>query len=166
MTGRKIDDLLGARHKRFTPLARLLSQSQERLLWTDTVRALLPPPLGREVSVLNYRASILTLQASNAGHGTRLRYHLPKLTDKLRNLADFQDLQQIRVRVSRDVRPPVEETLSRSLPGAATDALSDLAHALAAQPEYAELRTAVLRLGGRDEAENGPDGPEHTAAEP
>jgi len=87
------------RHQRYAPLSRLIEQSERRKSLTQAVRSLLPDSLAEAVSVANYRPPVLVLRVGNASLATRLRYKLPELTTKLHNLADFQDLSKINLRV-------------------------------------------------------------------
>jgi len=144
--GQKIDDLLLKRHQRHAPLSRLINQSEQRKSLTQAVCSLLPDPLANSVTVANYRPPVLVLRVGNASLATRLRYKLPELTTKLRNLADFQDLNKINLRVVQTRAPQPVEKPPRYLPAAATKSLTELANALADQPDYRELLGSILRL--------------------
>lgn len=154
--GQKIDDLLLKRHQhssqRYAPLARLIRQSDQRESLTLAVRALLPDHLAEAVEVVNFRAPSLVLRISNASLATRLRYSLPELTTKLRNLADFHGLTKINVRVVQTSTPSVPESQPRVLPVETAEALANFAKLLQEQSEYRELSETILRLS------------EHTAA--
>ncbi len=144
--GQKIDDLLLKRHLRYAPLSRLINQSDQRESLTQAVRALLPDQLALAVSVVNYRSPILVLRVSNASLATRLRYELSTLTTKLRNLADFDGLNKINLRVVQTVRPAKTQKQPRYLPEAAVKSLTELAKTLGEQPDYLELQQIILRL--------------------
>ena len=144
--GQKIDDLLLKRHLRYAPLTLLLNQSEQRKSLTQTVRALLPEALIGAVSVVNYRPPTLILRVSNASLATRLRYQLPTLTNKLRNLADFDGLSKINLRVVQTIPPKAQEKATRYLPPAAATSLDEFARTLEEQPDYLELQKTILRL--------------------
>lgn len=144
--GQKIDDLLFKRHQRHAPLSRLINQSEQRTSLTLAVRSLLPGPLADAVSVANYRPPVLVLRVGNASFATRLRYQLPNLTTKLRNLADFQDLRKINLRVVQTAEPTIVEHPPRFLPSAAAKSLRDLAKTLELEPDYLQLQQSILRL--------------------
>ncbi|MEM7220126.1 MAG: DUF721 domain-containing protein [Pseudomonadota bacterium] len=145
MKARKIEDLLAQRHQRFTPLQRLIRHSAHQSWQTTTVRALLAPDLASAVDVVNYREGKLTLSVVNASLATRLRYLLPELTASLATLADFGDLETIRLVVRHSPPQQSPELESRELSPAAAERLAELAATLRS-PEYASLQQAVLRL--------------------
>lgn len=144
--GKKIDDLLLKRHQRYAPLSRLIDLSEQRKSLTQAVRSLLPESLAAAVSVANYRPPVLVLRVSNASLATRLRYKLPELTTKLHNLADFQDLTKINLRVVQTGAQESVEKPRRYIPDAAANSLTQLANSLAEQPDYRELLNTILRL--------------------
>ena len=154
--GLKIDDLLLKRHQhssqRYTPLARLISQSDQRHSLTQAVRALLPETLRDTVEVVNFRAPSLVLRVGNASLATRLRYFLPDLTTYLLNLADFQGLKKINLRVVQTRTPATPERPSRNLPAQAARSLAEFADELLQRPDYRQLGATIMRLS------------EHTAA--
>ncbi len=138
-------------------MGRMLDKSAQHLAWTHTLRALLPPNLAPEIEVINYRhpGETLIVFASNSSFATRLRYLLPELITKLSALADFQDLQQIKIRVCQDISPQPATVVARSLSKAANRALTEFAGALQEQSNYESLQAAILRLsehtaGGAD----------------
>lgn len=148
--GLKIDDLLLKRHQhsahQFAPLARLISQSNQRESLTQAVQALLPDDLRDTVEVVNYRAPSLVLRVGNASLATRLRYSLPDLTTKLRNLADFQGLTKINLRVVQTFVPVEPEKEPRYLPAKAAKSLAEFAELLQDQSDYHQLGETILRL--------------------
>jgi len=144
--GKKIDDLLLKRHQRYAPLSRLIEQSERRKSLTQAVRSLLPDSLAEAVSVANYRPPVLVLRVGNASLATRLRYKLPELTTKLHNLADFQDLSKINLRVVQTSAPQTAVKPLRRLPAGAAKSLTQLANSLAEQSDYRELLNSILRL--------------------
>jgi len=144
--GQKIDDLLLKRHQRYAPLSRLIDQSEKRKSLTQAVCSLLPDNLANAVSVANFRPPTLVLRVSNASLATRLRYKLPDLTTKLRNLADFQELSKINLRVVQSRASKIVERPPRYLPAAANKSLTELANSLAEHPDYHELESSILRL--------------------
>jgi hypothetical protein len=96
----KIDDLLSERHRRFTPLQRLLRQAANQESWTAGVRALLPESLQPDCRVTDTRGGRITVVCSNAASATRVRFLAPELLSKLQELADFSAATGIQVRVS------------------------------------------------------------------
>lgn len=148
--GQKIDDLLLKRHQhssqRYTPLARLIQQSDQRNSLTQAVRALLPEDLRATVEVVNFRAPSLVLRCGNASIATRLRYSLPNLTNKLLNLADFQGLNKINLRVVQTAAPAEPAGEPRHLPTQAAKSLAKFAQALQEQPDYQQLGATIMRL--------------------
>ena len=144
--GKKIDDLLLKRHQRYAPLSRLIDLSEQRKSLTEVVRSLLPESLASAVSVANYRPPVLVLRVGNASLATRLRYKLPELTTKLRNIADFQGLTKINLRVVQSGAQKSFEKPRRYIPNAAAKSLTQLANSLAEQPDYRELLNSILRL--------------------
>jgi|GEM_PF-5648941 len=114
--GKKIDDLLLKRHQRYAPLSRLIDLSEQRKSLTQAVRSLLPESLAAAVSVA------------------------------LHNLADFQDLTKINLRVVQTGAQESVEKPRRYIPDAAANSLTQLANSLAEQPDYRELLNTILRL--------------------
>lgn len=96
----KIDDLLSERHRRFTPLQRLLRQAANQESWTAGLRALLPESLQRDCRVTDIRAGNVSVVCNNAACATRLRFLAPELLSKLQDLADFRAATQMQIRVS------------------------------------------------------------------
>lgn len=100
MTRSKIVDLLSERHRRFTPLQKLLNQAAAQDSWTAQLQALLPEPLCRDCRVTEIRGPTVTVVCKNAASATRLRFMAEDLLTELRQLADFRAAEKIRVRVS------------------------------------------------------------------
>ena len=100
MSNWKIDDLLRESHSRYSPLQKLLRQAGNQTVWTETLRALLPPTLARDCRVTELKGPVLTIACRNASTATRLRFMTPDLLVALRDLGDFRLVQSIRVRVS------------------------------------------------------------------
>jgi hypothetical protein len=96
----KIDDLLSERHRRFTPLQRLLRQAANQESWTAGLHALLPESLQQDCRVTDIRAGNVSVVCSNAACATRLRFLAPELLSKLQQLADFRAATQMQIRVS------------------------------------------------------------------
>ena len=157
---RKIDDLLLKRHQRYAPLSRLIDQREQRKSLTQAVRSLLPDPLASAVSVANYRPPVLVLRVGNASLATRLRYKLPELTTKLHNLADFQGLTKINLRVVQTSTAKPVEKPRRKLTADAAKSLKQLANSLAEQPNYRDLLKSILRLSEHTQGakKTSPDG--------
>ena len=100
MSKLKIDDLLSERHRRFTPLQRLLRQAANQESWTSELQALLPEPLCRDCRVTNIRKQRVLVSCNNAASATRLRFLAPELLTKLQSLADFRHADEIVIRVA------------------------------------------------------------------
>jgi len=100
VTRAKIDDLLTERHRRFSPLQRLLHRAANQQSWTAQLQALLPDPLSRDCRVVDIRGPIALIACSNAASATRLRFMTPDLLGDLQQLADFRTVQDIQIRVS------------------------------------------------------------------
>lgn len=98
----KIDELLSERHRRFTPLQRLLRQAANQESWTAGLKALLPEPLQRDCRVTDIRNGCITVACRNAASATRLRFLVPELLPRLQELADFRAATKIRVRVTEE----------------------------------------------------------------
>jgi hypothetical protein len=96
----KIDDLLTERHRRFTPLQRLLHRAANQTTWTEQLRALLPEPLRDDCRVSDVRGGIVIIACRTAASATRLRFMSDELLGELRQLADFSQAREIRVRVT------------------------------------------------------------------
>jgi len=112
----------------------------------------LPEALRDTVEVVNFRAPSLVLRVGNASLATRLRYLLPELTTKLLNLADFQDLNTINLRVVQTATPATPGRPPRNLPAHTAKSLAEFAGELLQRPDYHQLGTTFMRLS------------EHTAA--
>jgi len=96
----KIDDLLAESHSRFTPLQRLLKTSSNQKQWTAELRALIDPPLRYEVEITDIRGPQAQVLCHSAAAATRLRFLLPELLPKLRTLASFSRVEDMKLRVS------------------------------------------------------------------
>ena len=99
MSRLKIDDLLSERHRRFTPLQRLLRQAANQESWTAGLCALLPESLQSDCRVTEIRGGRITVVCSTAASATRVRFLAPELLSKLQELADFRAATEIQVRV-------------------------------------------------------------------
>lgn len=100
MSTRKIEDLLGEGHNRFTPLQRLLATTSNQKQWTAEFRALIDPSLRHEVQVTDVRGTIALLLCSNAAIATRLRFMLPEVRPALSKLQSFSQVKDYKIRVS------------------------------------------------------------------
>lgn len=100
MSRSKIDDLLTERHRRFTPLQRLLSRAANQAGWTAQLRAFLPEPLRDECRITDVRGNVIVIACRNAASATRLRFMSDELLARLTELADFSQATEIRVRVT------------------------------------------------------------------
>jgi hypothetical protein len=97
---RKIDDLLSERHRRFTPLQKLLHRSANQQSWSAQLQALLPQPLSRDCHVTEVRGDTVVVVCRTAASATRLRFMTTGLLRDLNQLADFRDARRIQIRVS------------------------------------------------------------------
>lgn len=100
MSVAKIDQLLDERHRRFTPLHRLLSQAAEQRAWTAELRAILPKALQPACHVRALRGDALIVVCLDSATATRLRLMAPELAAKLRALPHFVGVERISVKVS------------------------------------------------------------------
>lgn len=100
VTRRKIDDLLSERHRRFTPLQRLLRRAANQDTWSAQLQALLPEPLCRDCRVTDVRGDTIVVVCKNAASATRLRFMSDDLLAQLTSLADFRAARTIQIRVS------------------------------------------------------------------
>ncbi len=96
----KINDLLTERHKRFSPLQRLLRNAANQESWSAELQTLLPEPLCRDCRVTNVHKHRISVLCNNAASATRLRFLAPELLTKLRTLADFRNADEIVIRVA------------------------------------------------------------------
>ena len=102
MSVAKIDQLLDERHRRFTPLQRLLSQAAEQRAWTAELRAILPKALQPACQVRALRGDALIVVCLDSAAATRLRLMAPGLVGQLRALPHFMGVERISVKVSPD----------------------------------------------------------------
>ena len=150
MARRTIDDLLSERHKRFTPLQRLLRRAADYGAWTAQVRALLPTELAERVWVSTRQGPLLTLHVSDAATGTRLRFYGPQLLEGLQSLRDFLGVEELRIRVNAHLDSklnddPAQHQQPPTLPAAG--ASSGLTQRLrVSSEEYQRLNDVLLRI--------------------
>lgn len=97
---RKIDDLLSERHRRFSPLQKLLRRSANQQSWSAQLRAVLSTPLAHDCSVTDVRGDTAIVVCRTAASATRLRFMTDELLRELNQLADFRDVRHIRIRVA------------------------------------------------------------------
>jgi hypothetical protein len=100
VTRSKIDDLLSERHRRFTPLQKLLRRAATQDSWTAQLQALLPDPLSRDCRVIDVRGPTVVVVCKNASSATRLRFMTDDLLAELKQLADFRAARTVQIRVS------------------------------------------------------------------
>ena len=96
----KINELLSERHQRFTPLQRLLRQAGNQESWTAEFCAVLPASLARECRVTDIRGPEMVVACRNAASATKLRFMAPDILERLRPLAAFHEVRELRIRVS------------------------------------------------------------------
>jgi hypothetical protein len=100
MSKYKIVDLLSERHRRHSPLQKLLHQATEQEAWTAELQALVPEALRAHCRVTDIRGARAIVVCHNAACATRMRFLAPKLLEKLKQLTDFRAVEEIQVRVS------------------------------------------------------------------
>lgn len=100
MSRSKIVDILDERHRRFSPLQKLLHHAAGQEAWTAQLQALLPEPLCRDCRVMEIRGPTVVVVCKNAASATRLRFMTDDLLAGLTQLADFRGAEKIRIRVS------------------------------------------------------------------
>ncbi|MEZ5558809.1 MAG: DciA family protein [Pseudomonadales bacterium] len=100
MSRAKINELLSERHRRFSPLQRLLHRASAQQSWTAQLRALLPEPLCRDCVVTEINGPVVVILCSNAASATRLRFMAQDLLSELTQLGDFRTAQEIHIRVA------------------------------------------------------------------
>ena len=96
----KINELLRERHKRFTPLQRLLRQAANQEAWTEELRALLPESLASDCQVSAIKGPVLVVACRNASSATKLRFMAPELLSRLMHLASSHQAREIQIRVN------------------------------------------------------------------
>lgn len=100
MSRSKIVDLLSERHRRFTPLQKLLHRAANQDAWSAQLQALLPEPLCRDCRVTEVRGPTVVVVCRNAASATRLRFMADDLLAELRQLGDFRRAENLQIRVS------------------------------------------------------------------
>lgn len=95
----KIDDLLNEDHQRYSTLSKLLRSAANQQHLTAGVRALLPTAMGRGISAVTMEGPKLRIHCDDGAIATRLRFQLPALLERLRQLGDFAHLEQITIKV-------------------------------------------------------------------
>lgn len=158
MTNRKIDEVLQpGRRRGQSNLSRLLRHADDREAWTSQFRALLPQDMTRDIrlqcQVANLRDTVLTVHIANSAWATRLRFMVPDLLPKLRSLAAFARVQEIRIRtVPAEASPAARDSTERStrkVDRRPPD--SSVLTELASRTDYEGLADAILRLARHGE---------------
>ncbi|MCY4212666.1 MAG: DciA family protein [Gammaproteobacteria bacterium] len=98
----KIDQLLTERHRRFTPLQRLLGQAAEQRAWTAELRSILPVGMQSACQVRALRGCELIVVCLDSATATRLRLMAPSLAAKLQALPHFTGIERIKVKVTSE----------------------------------------------------------------
>ena len=98
MARRVVKDLLTERHRPRNALERLVRHAALRESWTEQLRAVLPPTIAPHCGVANIEAGRMTIHVVDSSWATRLRFELPQVEPALRALADFADVEEIRIR--------------------------------------------------------------------
>ena len=98
MARRVVKDLLTERHRPRNALERLVRHAALRESWTEQLRAVLPPAIAPHCGVANIEAGRMTIHVVDSSWATRLRFELPRVEPALRALADFADVEEIRIR--------------------------------------------------------------------
>jgi len=143
LANRTIHSLLATGRSQPSALARLLGHASRQDAWTAQLRALLPQELASECRVGNVRDQILTVHINSAAWATRFRFVAPDVLGALRQLSDFADIAEIRVKVVAVAAPSTRAIPSDvELKPAARLPLIELA----SRVDCEELRGAILRL--------------------
>lgn len=100
MPTRKIEDFLTEDHQRFSPLQKLLTKDQNREVWTQEFKAVLPKEIRSQCQVTDLRGPSLLVSCSSAAIATKLRFLAPQLLPKLTALGHFSELQELQIRVN------------------------------------------------------------------
>ena len=149
-----IEELLAAHEKPRSRLARLLQRAHQRASSTEQLRAVLPKAEAGHYIVANIRNHKLTIHASSASWATRFRFLAPDILQSLRQLEDFSEVEEIRVRATRqeELHPIPEDQVRDPLSPPLAEVLLDLAE----ETDHAELKKAILKLAahGTDAQKN------------
>ena len=100
MSIRNIDQIIRDRQRRFSGVGRLLARLDTRQSLTDQFRALLPEDQASRYAVASLKGALLVVHAQSASWATRLRFAIPEILPRLRLLADFARVEEIRVRTA------------------------------------------------------------------
>jgi len=100
MPRRKIDDLLSTHQSHYSRLTHLLKHAENQASWTSQLRALLPAELAAHCRVADITRGSLVIQVGSAAWATRLRFVVVDRLPLLQQLADFRDVQDIRLQVN------------------------------------------------------------------
>lgn len=95
---KRVDAVLAERGRPRNALERLVRAEQLRTAYTEQLQALLPASLAPHCGVAALENGRLTIQAAGPAWATRLRMELPKVEPRLRALADFAAVREIRIR--------------------------------------------------------------------
>jgi len=101
MTTDRIQDLLQQQNGQYSTLQKLLNRSANQRAWTAEFRAVLDAPLRYEVEVTDIRGPNLFLLCRSAAAATRLRFMADDLLEKLRPLASFAQIGELKLRVAQ-----------------------------------------------------------------
>jgi len=136
----KITQLLSRGEGRLAALSRRCTYLQQ--LENQVLRRL-PALLKEHCRVANYHSGQLILITTSPAWATRLRYHIPTLRDQLTAVAELQQLQEIRIRISPGAAPkPPAQAPPRRLKAQTTALISTLAATL----DDPVLRCALQKL--------------------
>ncbi|MCP5215463.1 MAG: DUF721 domain-containing protein [Pseudomonadales bacterium] len=133
----EISRLINARD---SALARLIDRAQKILSLQSKVSARIPKDCQAFCHFLSYRDGLLKLQADSATWATRLRFQQPQIMAQLKQLAEFHDIEQIRILVRPQYVKPNPKITAKPISPAAADHLRTIADTLD-QPEL----SAALR---------------------
>jgi hypothetical protein len=161
MSHRKAESLLGShpRRRKRSALARLLDQSSLREGLSAQLHALLPEDMREHCEVATVQGPLLTVLTPNAAWATRLRFMLPDLVPKLNQMADFGAVCDVQIRVAPHLNAVGQSMEAPMCTAAARPPDADALEQLAADLEYDELRSAILRLARHGRGRNGSHSP-------
>ncbi len=86
-----------------TPLARLLARAKQIEKLDELAKQYLNPQLAKHCQVCNLKNGRLIILTAKAVYATRLKYEIPELLMKLRQVEGFQHLAGIDCKVSPEM---------------------------------------------------------------
>ena len=146
MSGNKLKSLLRQNFRSDTaksPLYKLLHRALDQEHKTKVLRSILSRHMAPQFEVASVRGNKLTIHAKNASWATRLRFDTPRLLNQLRELQEFSQIQEIRIRsVSSLEASPTEQSVSKKMAMPISEPLDELAD----RTERGALKRALRNL--------------------